>query len=283
MLTEDLSFSLDTKPSLFLHRLSKTLGIPIQMNSVVEQREFVNEVTDALVGSSRSGILTASRAEIDTQVLYPAKRSKRRPPKWLGPRDERFPNFDFSSGHHEIHHDAYNYSVVDAGYVMKFSRFGPIIFDANQDFFQETSTPFSQLFGLYDTKVGEILSNSVQVQGPALVLIDAIWSDNFSHWLIDTLPKLSCMRGFRDCKIITKSNLKKWQYEILSLAGISLSNLVQLDDFQACRAEHLIIPSNITQLKHPLFGCHPDIVAFMRSMLGPLMAIEKFHKSPVLD
>ena len=72
------------------------------------------------------------------------------------------------------------------------------------------------------------LAGARRVRGPVFLLSDDIWPANFSHWMLDALPRLDALAaaGLREGVTIATGPLgASWQRETLRHCGVDPSRL----------------------------------------------------------
>jgi len=93
-------------------------------------------------------------------------------------------------------------------------------------------------------------------------LLGMIWADNYYHWLLEILPRLSLMEEFDQLKklpIILNRDLKQFQKDTLRLAGISMDQIVRFDG-SFWQVERLYYPSPLSGPGNP----SPHSVSWLR-------------------
>jgi capsular polysaccharide biosynthesis protein len=91
-------------------------------------------------------------------------------------------------------------------------------------------------------------------------------NNNYYHWLIDELPRLSVLErsGLDDGRpILIDKHAQKWQLELLSRFGIPQSRLVKADFNRPQRVQNLLAPSHLSTL----MVAHPLAVEYVREKL----------------
>lgn len=91
--------------------------------------------------------------------------------------------------------------------------------------------------------------------GRVFLLGDKVWPPNYSHWLLDTLPRLATLAaaGPADATLATGPSTARFQRETLAACGWDTSRIVELAPGQALRAGELLATTDQTQPPHPMF------------------------------
>jgi tetratricopeptide (TPR) repeat protein len=91
-------------------------------------------------------------------------------------------------------------------------------------------------------------------------------NNNFYHWLLDELPRLSLIEQMSLCDsrpILINKNASAWQYELLSMLGIQQERLLAISLDQPTSFKNLIVPSRLSKD----MVTHPQAAAYMRKKL----------------
>jgi capsular polysaccharide biosynthesis protein len=94
----------------------------------------------------------------------------------------------------------------------------------------------------------------------------SLWSANFHHWLLDSLPRLGVLEraGLSDLPLIVPKRLRRFQHESLDLLGVAASRLVPYRGGHVA-PDVVVWPSPAAHIGNPT----PDVVAWVRERLGP--------------
>ena len=96
-----------------------------------------------------------------------------------------------------------------------------------------------------------------EVRGPCLLLTFHPTVHNFhSHFLLQCFPRIQLMKhmGVSDYKILAPYDLKKYQVEMLSLAGVDPSRIVRMNPAYDYVAEVLYVPKLLPAFFTPLYA-----------------------------
>lgn len=109
------------------------------------------------------------------------------------------------------------------------------------------------------------LPRPARVRTTAASLI-SLWSANFHHWLLDSLPRLGVLEraGLGDLPLIVPKRLLRFQEESLGLLGIAPSRLIPYRGGHVA-PDVVVWPSPAAHIGNPT----PDVVAWVRERLGP--------------
>ena len=125
---------------------------------------------------------------------------------------------------------------------------------------------------IYNSYIQEVVGESAFICAPKPMLFNeegCIYighNDNFYHWLIDELPRLSVVERtglFDKAPILIDQNASYWQREALSLLDIDQSRLRPVNFKRPLLFKNLIIPSCLSRD----MVAHPEAVSFMRKKL----------------
>ncbi len=163
---------------------------------------------------------------------------------------------------------AFEVLELEAGYLAQISR-APVVLTSNgATALADFSSPYAGLLHGYDLDLREILAGARRVAGTAIVLCDDIHPLNYSHWLLDELPRLALLGERRDVTVITSDGDRPFRRESLRLCGFADRQVVQLGDFSAVSADRLLVPRDIAEMPHPAHKAAPWALDFLRNRLG---------------
>jgi len=105
-----------------------------------------------------------------------------------------------------------------------------------------------------------------------VAVINTLFSDNFHHWLLDTLPRFDWLRraGWRLSDIdhfVLPKKLLRFHLETLELLGIDQSKVIPSDDNLHLRADLLLAPCHSEPAALPLeYNYTPQGLQFVREL-----------------
>ncbi len=91
-------------------------------------------------------------------------------------------------------------------------------------------------------------------------------NNNYYHWLIDELPRLSLVEAneqFAEAPVLVNKTIASWQYDLLAMLGIKKDRLRKIDFKQPLAFTNLIVPTHLSRD----MVAHPQAVSFMRRKL----------------
>ncbi len=190
----------------------------------------------------------------------------------------------FTEASHIAHSPNLRVLEMADGYICHY-RDGPLVVSADGEFVaQDFSSPFAGLVHYYETPLRQVLADAVRIEGTVVALADDVRPINFCHWLVDWLPRMTCMGERRlptDTFVVVPPLHAAYQWELLRLAGVSEERVIQLHPMQAAWARRLLAPSDVRTLPHPGHKAAPWLTDYIRGTLGFGALLENNHGSPV--
>lgn len=133
------------------------------------------------------------------------------------------------------------------------------------------SSRYARLLHGYDLDLRRVLEDARKIDGTAVVLCDDVWPLNFSHWLLDELPRLAFLGERRDVSVVITAPAAGLRYDMLLQWGFAPERIVPVADFSAVRADRLILASNMPDLGHPAFKGAAWALDSLRRTLAPAL------------
>jgi capsular polysaccharide biosynthesis protein len=106
------------------------------------------------------------------------------------------------------------------------------------------------------------------VKGAAVVLCDDVVPPNYCHWLLDELPRLAFLGERRDVTVLTSGDTPKWKTDSLALCGFDPRPMIRVANFEAVRADRLLVSRDIHAMPHPAHKAAPWALNFLRARMG---------------
>lgn len=132
----------------------------------------------------------------------------------------------------------------------------------------EVSSDYAPLLHIYDVDAAWRLAEARPIAGAAFVLMGDIADGNYSHWLLDELPRLALIRDRPDATIVLADIAVPWRRELLNLLGITERRVVTLRPYEAVRAETLLVPDVARSTQHPARRGSPEVLDWLRARIG---------------
>ena len=129
------------------------------------------------------------------------------------------------------------------------------------------SSGYARLLQAYDWDFARALDGAKRIPGDALVLCDDVWPPNYSHWLLDELPRLAWLGARRDLSLIVSAPMQEFQCDTLRRLGFSRDRIVPIADFSAVQADRLLVTSDLPDMPHPAFKGASWALEWLRSSL----------------
>jgi Glycosyltransferase 61 len=137
---------------------------------------------------------------------------------------------------------------------------------------RDASGRYAALLHYAPFDLAHALDGAREVRGPVFLLSDDIWPPNYSHWLLDALPRLAALElaGFRpeNLMLATSPLTQPYQRETLRLCGWAAERIIELAPMQALRARELFVTTDQPQPPHPMFKGAPWAARYLRRHLG---------------
>jgi hypothetical protein len=161
---------------------------------------------------------------------------------------------------------------LPGGYVAQIGPAPIVVAGDARTVVQDAGSRYAPLLHYARFDLAAVLAGAREVVGPVFLLGDDVWPPNYSHWLLDTLPRLAAlaMSGWGAGAVLATSRLlAPYQRETLRLCGWDESRIVQLAPMQALQAEVLLASTDQPQPPHPLFKAAPWAARWLRQHLAP--------------
>ena len=158
---------------------------------------------------------------------------------------------------------------VPGGYVAQVGRAPVVLLPTGDLVVADFSSGYARLLHAYDLDLPRVLAEARRIDGTALVLCDDVWPPNYSHWLLDELPRLAFLGARRDVSVVVSAPLARYGRETLLRCGFAPEQIVPLPDFAAVRADQLLVSRDVREMPHPVLKGAPWALDFLRSRLGP--------------
>ncbi len=163
---------------------------------------------------------------------------------------------------------AFEVLELEGGFVAQIARAPAVLACDGATLVADYSSPYAGLVHSYDIDLGTVLGAAYRVDGTAVVLCDDIHPLNFSHWMLDELPRLAMLGEQRDAVVVTSEEDRRFKRESLRLCGFADRQIVYLRDFAAVQADRLLVPRDIAVMPHPAFKAAPWVLNFLRGRVG---------------
>ncbi len=164
---------------------------------------------------------------------------------------------------------AFTVLEVAGGYLAQISRAPVVLLPTRDCVVADYSSGYARLLHAYDLNLPRVLADARRIDGAALVLCDDVWPLNYSHWLLDELPRLAFLGARRDLSVVIAGPVAGYRRETLLHCGFAPERIVALEDFSAVQADRLLVSRDVRQMPHPAFKGAPWALEFLRSRLGP--------------
>ena len=212
----------------------------------------------ALVGSPRIG----ERRSVSPAVL-------RRFPPWIG---HDAPADWFQAGGNVAEAPETFIVRLPGAYICRVGTAPIVVAGDGGRVIRDASSRYAPLLHYANVDLVELLARSREIAGPVFLLSDDVWPPNYSHWLLDTLPRLAALAesGWgAGVTLATTTLTAAYQWETLRLCGWDKSRIVQLASMQAVRAGTVIATTDQPRPPHPLFKAAPWAARWLRRNFGP--------------
>ncbi len=177
----------------------------------------------------------------------------------------------FTPGGHEMVAPALKLLRLPGGFVAQMGTAPVVAGGDGRTIVRELSSRYAPLLHFLPVDLAAMLDGARAVAGPVFLLGDDVWPPNYSHWLLDTLPRLAVLAaaGARDATLVTGPLPAPFQRETLRLCGWDSAKIVELAPGQAVRAEQLLATTDQPQPPHPMFKGAPWAARYLRRHLVP--------------
>ena len=129
----------------------------------------------------------------------------------------------------------------------------PVVLAATRGVIADFSSGYARLLQAYDWDAPRVLAEARHIPGTALALCDDVWPLNYSHWLLDELPRLAFLGARRDLSVVISAPTAQFQYDTLRHFGFAPEQVVTVEDFHAVRADRLLVTADLREMPHPAF------------------------------
>jgi len=131
---------------------------------------------------------------------------------------------------------------------------------------------YAPLLHYYDVDVQRLAADAITVPGTLLVIADDVRPLNFSHWVLDWLPRIACLASVapRAETFVAVPPLPAQPYlrETLAACGVADAQIVGIGPMQAARAHRLLVPDDLGNPPHPAHKGAPWLTSFLRGRLA---------------
>ena len=224
----------------------------------------------ALVGRlpvlANEHVMLRSSSEVpnaSSQVLVPAAGREIPQPLFTNGRPPSFPE---RSGWEDS--PAFEMLQLRGGIMAQIARAPAVLASDGATLVADFSSPYAGLIHSYDVDLPAMLAAAYQVDGTALLLCDDVHPLNYCHWILDELPRLAALGERRDVVVVTSDEDRPFKRESLRLCGFADRQIIYLRDFQAVRADLLLVTRDIADMPHPAHKAAPWVLDFLRNRLG---------------
>ena len=144
----------------------------------------------------------------------------------------------------------------------------PVVLPSSRDcVIGDFSSAYAPLRKAYAWDLRQAVADARHVPGTALVLCDDVWPPNYSHWLLDELPRLAFLGSRRDLSLIVSAPTRQFQHDTLRQIGFAPEQVVAVEDFDAVRADRLLATADLSDMPHPAFKGADWALGFLRKTL----------------
>jgi hypothetical protein len=177
----------------------------------------------------------------------------------------------FAPGGHNVTAPELKLAPLPGGFVAQVGASPVVVAGDRRTIVPQLSSRYAPLLHYLPVDLAAMLDGAHDVAGPAFLLSDDVWPPNYSHWLLDTLPRLSVLAdaGVRGATLVTGPLPAAFQRETLRLCGWGPANIVELAPGQAVRAEQLLATTDQPQPPHPMFKGAPLAARYLRRHFVP--------------
>lgn len=188
------------------------------------------------------------------------------PPRHLSLRPE-----GFGPGSHEAYSPDFRLVSIPRGYLCLYPDGPLIVTDGGRAVVSDLSSPYAPLIHQYDADLRRLLADAVAVNGDVVCISDDVWPLNFSHWMVDWLPRLAalgelCRRP--DTYVAVPRLNAAYQWDTLKLCGFDPGRVIELRPWQAVRARTLLTPDDLATRPHPGHKAAAWVLNFLRGTIG---------------
>ncbi len=201
-------------------------------------------------------------AGLRRRVIHPATTRAVPPPRFANARPASFPQRPGVE-----HSPALEVLELPGGTLARIGR-APVALADPRTVLADVSSPYAGLVHGYDFDLARLVADAVPVAGAALVLCCDLHPVNYCHWLVDELPRIAALGGAREVTLIVSDDDAPFRDETWRLCAIPTARVVRLGDFQAVRAERLLVTADLAAMPHPAFKAAPWALDFLRARVG---------------
>lgn len=161
--------------------------------------------------------------------------------------------------------------TVPDGYLVNLPARPMVVTGHGRTVVGDYGTVYAALAQYYDFDLKHTLQSAPAVDGTLITIADDVWPVNFSHWMVDWLPRLALLgelAGRADTYVAVPPLDAAYQWETLRLCGFEPGRVVQLQPWQAVRARHLLVPGDLQTVPHPGHKSAPWVLTWLRATLG---------------
>lgn len=201
-------------------------------------------------------------------VVHDASVKPLPPPTFLNGRPNCFPDVVYEG--FTVSAPEMSLRSVMSGHLLLVND-APCVLDSRQKLIERFSSLYSFLIDYYaDEHHAAAFANVRYIDGRLLVLVDDIYSLNYSHWLSDWLPRVSALGRVNEDDYVAVSPLTtRWQVETLRAMGFAEHRIIPMQPWSVVRARELLVPSALSEIFHPSFKAADWATDFIRRSLGP--------------
>ena len=140
-------------------------------------------------------------------------------------------------------------------------------------------TPYPPL-SAYLVQLGPSSAIELLFEPPAELLCNKAFllagCPNYSHWLMDYLPRLEFYRG--EIPLLVNHPMAPFQVESLEMLGIPADMVLGLDYPNAYRISNLVYPSTQSSVATPPLALRREAVDWLRKAFAPFFVSKEQHK-----
>ncbi len=229
-------------------------------------RQTLKDVTEAF-GPARYADVTfrasGTQAGDRLQRVHGPAVSHMRTPRFLNGRPSLFPEME-PDRQWEVVRPAFEVLRLPNATVRLIPD-APVAFDETGAVVDDFSSDYARLLYFYDRESLDPEAVVQDLPGAALVLIDDVWDLNYCHWISDWLPRLTALTGeLTEAYVLTSPLRSAFQLETLAACGVSPDRVVPVEPWTGVKARELILPPNISDVRHPACKGAAWAVDFLR-------------------
>jgi len=145
---------------------------------------------------------------------------------------------------------------LPSGYVVMFGRAPVVVAGDRRNIARDVSSRYAPLLHYAAFDLAAALDGARTVAGPVFLLADDVWPPNYSHFLLDWLPRLDVLArsGWGAGAVLLTSPLEApYQREALRHCDWGPERIIEMAPGQAVRAGAVLATTDQPQPPHPLF------------------------------